>query len=90
VSFQPVRYDPGALRRDSPKMLPCRTVGCKNLRGTAKLVCMSCWWSIPQALRVTVSEAWREYLRITSVANFEKYKEARKQALEAAAQKVRA
>lgn len=86
--FPPSRLDPGALRRDSPKMYPCRTAGCKNLRGTAKLVCMTCWWRIPQPLRVEVGESWREYVRRPTPAARDRYIDAKTRALAEAAQKV--
>lgn len=85
-NFLPPRSDPATLRRDSPKLYPCRTAGCENLRGTTKLVCMTCWWRIPQALRFEVSDAWRAYLRRPTRAAGEAYKDAKARALEAAAQ----
>lgn len=87
-NFLPTRFDPGALRGNAPKLYPCRVAGCENLRGTTKLVCMTCWWRIPEALRVEVSEAWRAYLRRPSRATGEAYRDAKARALEAAAQKV--
>lgn len=69
-------------------MHPCRVPGCKNLRGTAKLVCSACWWRIPQALRFEVADAWRAYLQRPTRAAGDAYKDAKARALEAAAQKV--
>jgi hypothetical protein len=55
--------------------------GCGRIRKPDHLMCRTCWFKVPTALRGEVWRTWRRYMRTASGHDLQRYEQAREAAI---------
>jgi hypothetical protein len=55
--------------------------GCGRSRQPDHMMCRTCWFKVPAALRHDVWHTWRRYLRTASTSDRKRYQQAREAAI---------